>query len=234
MNWRTHPWMIRARNVGRHLGVNRWIGAMRAARGYEDRFQRSMLGGIRSGDCVWDVGANVGLYSAQFAERVGDTGCVLAFEPSPINLVALRAKVAGIHNVSVFPMALGAETGSAQFEQGADPLGATSRIVSTNPRGGVVDVPIMRGAELVKAGTARAPNVIKIDTEGHELDVLNGLSELLPDPALRLLCIEVHFGLLARRGTPQAPSQIEKMLTNARFAVSWPDASHIVADRESS
>lgn len=234
MNWRTHPWMIRARNVGRQLGVNRLIGSMRAARSYEDRFQRAMLGALRGGDCVWDVGANVGLYSAQFAERVGEAGHVLAFEPSPTNLTALRATVANLRNVSVLPMALGAETGSASFQQGADALGATSRIVDANARAGVVQVPIMRGAELVRAGTARAPNVIKIDTEGYELDVLVGLGALLNDPALRVVCIEVHFGLLAERGTPQAPAQIEKLLREARYSVSWPDASHIVAERRAS
>ena len=117
MNWRTHPWTIRARSVGRQLGVNRLIMALRGPRTYEDRFQRSMLGAVRAGDCVWDVGANVGLYSAAFAARVGAGGHVFAFEPSPTNLTELRAKLAGSHNVTVMPMALGSEAGSATLQQ---------------------------------------------------------------------------------------------------------------------
>jgi FkbM family methyltransferase len=232
MNWRTHPWTIRARSFGRQLGVNRWIGALRGAHTYEDRFQRSMFDALRPGDCVWDVGANLGLYSAAFAERVGETGHVLAFEPSPTNLTGLRSKVSGLRNVTVLPLALGSETGSATFQQGADPLGATSRVIERG-QSGAVQVPMARGAELVKAGTARAPNVIKIDTEGFELEVLLGLGELLREPTLRALCIEVHFGLLAERGLSHAPAQIEEALGASGFAISWPDASHIVAERRS-
>jgi FkbM family methyltransferase len=232
MNWRTHPWTIRARSVGRQIGVNRLIMALRGPRTYEDRFQRAMLQALRVGDCVWDVGANVGLYSAAFAERVGKTGHVFAFEPSPANLVELRAKLTGVRNVTILPMALGREAGSATLQQGADALGATSRIIGSATGSGVVQVEVARGADLAARGDARAPNLIKLDTEGYELDVLLGLAPLLGDASLRVICIEVHFGLLAERGMADAPNRIEKLLADAGFSLSWPDASHVVAERK--
>jgi FkbM family methyltransferase len=233
MNWRTHPLAIWCRGLARRAGLTRTLARWRPAAGYEDRFQRAMFDALRPGDCVWDVGANVGHYSTRFADCVGPSGHVLSFEPSPLNFVALRQRVGSLSNVTTLPLALGERTGSATFQQGADPLGATSRIT----QGGSADcvsVAVTSGSDLVLGGRARKPNVIKIDTEGHELEVLLGLGELLLDPELRVLCVEVHFALLAERGLAQAPRRIEKALLDARFAVSWPDASHLVAERVAS
>jgi FkbM family methyltransferase len=233
MNWRTHPLAIWCRSAARRAGLTRVLARLRRGAVYEDRFQSAMFGALRPGDCVWDVGANVGHYSTRFAACVGPSGHVLSFEPSPLNFTQLRARVAALANVTALPLALGERTGSAALQQGADPLGATSRIVAAAGEGSVA-ISVARGSDLVKGGRARMPNVIKIDTEGYELEVLLGLGELLLDPQLRVLCVEVHFALLAERGLAQAPRRIEKTLTQARFAVSWPDASHLVAERRAS
>jgi FkbM family methyltransferase len=228
MNWRTHPLVIWCRSAARRAGLTRLLARLRPAAVYEDRFQSAMLGALRPGDCVWDVGANVGHYSTRFADCVGPSGHVLSFEPSPRNFARLSARVEALANVTALPLALGERTGSAALQQGADPLGATSRIMA-GP--GSVAISVASGSDLVKGGRARKPNVIKIDTEGYELEVLLGLGELLLDPELRVLCVEVHFALLAERGLAQAPRRIEKALMDARFAVSWPDASHLMAER---
>ena len=47
---------------------------------------------LRAGDVVFDVGANVGGYSALAAAVVGDAGHVYAFEPGPDNLRVLRRR----------------------------------------------------------------------------------------------------------------------------------------------
>ena len=73
--------------------------------------------------------------------------------------------------------------------------------------------------------------MIKIDTEGFEWDVLLGLRQTLQEKRLRMLCIEMHFGLLQERGLSNAPSDIEKLLVYSGFSLAWPDASHIVATR---
>jgi FkbM family methyltransferase len=231
MNWRTHPLAIWCRSAARRAGLTRVLARWRPAATYEDRFQRAMFDALRPGDCVWDVGANVGFYSTRFAECVGPSGHVLSFEPSPLNFAALRDRVGPLANVTALPLALGERSGSAPLQQGTDALGATSRIVDRGAPGSTL-IDVASGSDLVKGGRARKPNVIKIDTEGHELDVLLGLGELLFDPELRVLCVEVHFALLAERGLAQAPRRIEKTLTDARFAVSWPDASHLVAERQ--
>lgn len=245
MSWRTHPLVIWCRSLGRRAGINSWLVRARRPRGYEARFEQAMFAALRPGDVVWDVGANVGHYTAAFAARVGPAGHVVAFEPSPANFARLeqREELQTLHNVTALCLALGSQTGELPFEQGADALGATSRIVggaevagdgASHAVPGTLFVPVARGAELVASGRARAPTFIKVDTEGHELEVLRGLDGLLEQPALRVLCIEMHFGLCAQNGHEQAPRDVERLLGAARFAVSWPDTSHLLAERRAS
>jgi len=192
-----------------------------------------MLAAIRPGDVVWDVGANVGLYSRRFSDIAGPSGRVFAYEPSPANLERLNEAVGPLANVTVVPVALGENEDVVIFEQGVDPLGATSRIVDKADRESErqVEIRLSSGDRLVSSGMVVSPNVIKIDTEGFELDVLRGLRATLQGKSLRVLCIEVHFRLLRERGLPNAPSDIEKLLVSSGFSLTWPDASHLVASR---
>jgi hypothetical protein len=86
--------------------------------------------------------------------------------------------------------------------------------------------------DLINKGTVSPPNAIKIDVEGFEYEVLNGLGDYLRAVELRLIGIEVHFEILNNRGFEKAPILIEKMLTDSGFFVRWPDPSHIVAIRD--
>lgn len=232
MSWQTSGGVLALRRLGRELGLNRVLGSLIGGTEYELKFQRAMLEAIRPGDVVWDVGANVGLYSALFSDIAGSAGRVFAYEPSPHNLLRLKDAVALLGNVMVVPVALGERNETVYLEQGDDSLGATSRVMQhegTTP--GRVSVRQESGDDLVSSGAVPPPAVMKIDTEGCELDVLRGLRQTLQNPKLRAVCVEVHFRLLDERGLAHAPSEIERMLASAGFDVAWPDASHIVATR---
>jgi FkbM family methyltransferase len=216
-----------ARRMGRAMGLNRLIAACFRRGGYEVGFDQLLTGSIRPGDCVWDVGANVGRYTAQFAARAGEGGSVYAFEPSPVNFARLSETCAGAANVHLLRCALGEADGQMRFEQGGDDLGATSRIVE---QGGQV-VAIRAGDCLIADGSAAKPNVLKIDVEGFECEVLDGMHGVLADPRLRTVGVEVHFGRLEERGLRDGPRRIERLLRDASFRVDWPDGSHIVAMR---
>lgn len=129
MSWRTNRLALLARDVGRMLGLNRWIAIWLNGRGYETRYDGAFSAALRPGDTVWDVGANVGYYTRQFAERVGGKGKVFAFEPSPVNFTRLSAACTGLDNVQLYQMGLGREAATLALVQGYDELGATSRVV---------------------------------------------------------------------------------------------------------
>jgi hypothetical protein len=96
---------------------------------------------------------------------------------------------------------------------------------------GAITVAVERGDALIAAGVVPTPTVIKIDTEGFELEVLTGLEHTLSSAALHTIGIEVHFGMLAERGQSGAPAMIEGRLRAAGFDLRWTDLSHLLGRR---
>jgi len=234
MSWMTNRLVIRLRSVGRILKINRLLDYFFTSRNYEDRFKSILLEACREGDCVWDIGANIGYYSNLFSEKVGPNGCVYAFEPSPTNREKFITHHIMADNVVLMAYALGDRQANVMLRQGADFIGATSSIVDskTTKDGQVISVKMIRGDTLIFSEEVRSPNVIKIDVEGYELEVLRGFGQtLLINRELRLLGIEVHFGILTSRGIPKVPAVIESMLNETGFECCWCDASHLVARR---
>jgi FkbM family methyltransferase len=219
---------LKTRNLGRKLGLNRLFAKLLVSDSYEARFGATMARCIRKGDNVWDVGANVGYYALSFSDQVGSSGRVFAFEPSPRNLGALQQRSMPAGNIVVLPFALSDISGRISFREELD--GSTSHIASSDAQE-TIRVNVRTGDEVISSGEAAFPNIIKIDVEGHELEVVLGLSAALTDPRLRCAFVEVHFAILQKRGMCAAPRQIEETLIAKGFQISWTDLSHMQAVR---
>ena len=224
------------RSTARKFGLTRFaakaLGALPGAAQYEECFGNAVVAAVRPGDHVWDIGANVGLYTARFSERAGATGSVCAFEPSPACCEAISARKLG-DSVRVFNLALGDAPAWLKLHLSPDPLGTTHSLVcSAEDRGPAIDVRVATGDGMLEEYGLPVPNLIKLDVEGYEEDVLRGLDGILSTPACRAVFVEVHFGLLEQRGHLQAPARIEQSLRDRGFAVRWLDSSHIGALRE--
>lgn len=205
------------------------VNALRRFRSttYEDQFCTALLGAVRSGDCVWDVGANVGYYTAKLSDLVGETGLVYAFEPAPSCAAKLRELAS--QNARVIETALGNVEAFLPLTLTEDPLGSTNSLCGG---GGIaIQVAVTTGDALISRNVARPPNVVKIDVEGFELEVLEGLEQTLRTYDCRAVFVEVHFGILDRRGHRHTPSRVESLLQTAGFGAHWIDASHIAALR---
>jgi FkbM family methyltransferase len=225
------PAALRIRSIGRRLGVfPPLVRAFRRLAGtrYEERFDASLARAIRAGDTVWDIGANIGLYTDKFAALVGSNGKVAAFEPSPRNVARLRERFPEGGNVTVCEVALAEQPGFATFYANQAEDGITDSLISRASNAVAHQVAIHRGDEFL---LRFSPNVIKIDVEGFELEVLRGMREVLVSPGLRSVLIEVHFGVLSDRGLTSAPTELAALLRGAGLAVSWVDASHLVGER---
>lgn len=225
---------IRLRTLARRIGITSLSGPLCSLRqnGYEERFQNALFGCVVPGDVVWDVGANVGYYTATLAQLVGPQGSVVAFEPAPACVRALQERFTARPNVTVESLAFGARNGESLLETAVDPLGTTHRLSepSSNCRD-AVRVTVVT-ADSYRTSTTVTPNVVKLDVEGAEYDVLSGMALLLKDRRLRAVFCEVHFGLLQQRGEPFAPIAIERLLREADFRVRWIDSSHLGATRK--
>lgn len=145
-----------------------WLGTYERAK--LSRFAAS----LSPGDVVFDLGANVGLYSLLAAARVGRTGQVIAFEPLARNLRYLRAhlQLNSAHNVRVVGKAVSDRTGSALFRESQS---ASMGCLSAE---GTVAVQTITLDDVLRSG-GPAPQCIKIDVEGAEAEVLAGGKETL-------------------------------------------------------
>jgi FkbM family methyltransferase len=225
----TGPFAVFVRGLARRLGLNKIIGGLIGRAGYEAAYFRALSQAVLPGDCVWDVGANRGYYTSKFVELVGDEGRVLAFEPSANNMVHLREAAGGRTNVFLYLIGLSNAAREAGIIEGKDALGATTRI-ATDQHGSAM-VRLESGDSLVESGQATRPNILKIDVEGHESEVLDGLRNTLRDPAVRAVFVEIHFAILAAQGHPNAPREIAQLLRGSGFEVRWTDPSHLQAIR---
>lgn len=228
--------LIRARSVARKLGILSRLKAVHSVfhRGYEEHFDTALLAHIQPGDVVWDIGANLGLYTEKFLEKVGSGGAVVAFEPVSDCFAVLRSKFTGKSNVTLEPLALSSSNGVGTMKLASDPLGATHQLVDSahSPVEASAQVTIVTADSYVARSRA-IPNVVKIDVEGFEYEVFKGMKTLLAEPTLRGVFCEMHFALLESRGQMFAPVEIERLLTRAGFEVNYTDSSHIQAIRAS-
>ncbi len=204
------------------------------------RCEQPLVEALRShladGACFWDVGANVGAYSCALGRCLEErSGRGVAFEPDPwchqrlgVNLGLNR-----LSGVTTHRLALSDTEGVMGFAR--DRQATTSgHLVSGNRAEGrdLIDVETMSGDRVVEKGLAEPPAVIKVDTEGYEVQVLVGLRRTLAEPGCRFVLVEVHFSVLRERGLADAPGQIESMLREAGFSdLEWLDVSHLAASK---
>ena len=213
------------------------VGLFGGAEGYEERFAERMFEELREGDIVWEVGANVGLYTREFCHRVGGAGRVIAFEPTPVCYEKLNANCESEigQNCETHQLALGASDGEVEMQLADDPLGATHSVLTEEQKlagAKTIAVEMVRGETLAQDRGMPRPNFLKVDVEGSELDVFQGLGGLLAEEGCRAIFCEVHFGLLAERGQPYASQEIEKLLAESGLSQQeWLDASHLMALR---
>jgi len=222
---------LRLRSFGRKFGIfPPLVRAFRKLSGsrYEERFDAALLDAVRAGDTVWDIGANVGLYTDKFLRQVGPTGRVVAFEPSPRNAGGLQTRFNNVSQVTVCPVALAEQSGVATFFVNGDAGGTTDSLVERSAGAVAHQVAVHRGDEYF---ATFPPSVIKIDVEGFELEVLRGMPAVLSSPGLRSVLIEVHFSILSDRLLASAPAQLVGLLREAGLTISWADSSHLVGAR---
>ena len=145
--------------------------------------QRALVASLRAGAVVYDVGANVGFYTLLAARAVGRAGHVVAFEPHPENLRALERNIAlnALTNVTVVAAAVTSARGRGRLSAGNRALASLGA-----DRG--IEVKILALDDYVASHPELAPDVVKLDVEGHELEAIAGFGRGLGEvaPLLRL------------------------------------------------
>lgn len=128
---------------------------------------------------IYDLGANVGVSSLFFASLF-PKATIYGFEPFPENFEVCSLNFRGIPNFSrVFPWAIGSKSGYATFDCKNDSRGG--RLKSAHPDPNLqtitqIQVRTISVADLIVKEGLAPPDFLKIDVEGAECDVLEGLA----------------------------------------------------------
>lgn len=138
---------------------------------------------------VIDVGGNRGIY----AYVLGRLGARLEiFEPNPLCSGILSDWATHRSDVRVHPVALSANPGSAMLHVPVDAEGVAhdaSASVEAHPTGKTHDIPVE--LRTLDSFGFRDVDFIKIDTEGHEMAVIDGAQETL-SASMPALLIEIE------------------------------------------
>ena len=149
--------------------------------GHNDAFE-ACIEACRHKNCVIDVGAHVGLVALPMSDVVAADGRVHCFEPADANrqLLAEHAALNGRVNIEIVPALVGAQVAeSVPFHEMATPTGMNARVVRKNPASFRKTCRRQVTLDAFCAERGLAPEVIKIDVEGAELDVLAGARQTI-------------------------------------------------------
>jgi FkbM family methyltransferase len=169
---------------------------------------------VRRGDTVIDAGANIGTHSVALAQLVGKHGCVHAFEPLPFSFGLLEANVAenGLPWVRCHPTCVGAASGTVAY-----PLVSARHVNNLGSVGLYVkelweNCPtIERPIISIDSMALRRIDFIKIDVEGHELEVLDGAMTTIAAKRPAIF-VETVNAVSARNGSNGfVPAVIERL-----------------------
>jgi FkbM family methyltransferase len=157
------------------------------------------VNGFNKTDVLWDIGANVGVYSLYAALRGLS---VLAFEPSPSNYYLLSRNIEinkMDENISAYCMALNNETRLDSFFMANTELGGALNSFgeARDWQGKVFEASLKQAMvgfsldDFIQQFNPPFPNHIKIDVDGIEDSIIKGANDTLKDSRLKSVLIEL-------------------------------------------
>jgi FkbM family methyltransferase len=177
-----------------------------------------------SDDPFWDIGSNIGLYSIYYG--LTKSGRVLSFEPSVFNLKQLAKNISlnGLsEKIDLNPIPLSKSTGYSGFSVSSlvegnaqNAFGVNYGFDGNNLHQEVnYSVLGMSGDEIIKNGYVdKIPKMIKLDVDGIEHLILEGMKKILLSKNCYSVFVEVNDDF------QEQAIQVKKILTESGFELS--------------
>jgi FkbM family methyltransferase len=177
---------------------------------------------------VFDVGTNNGALLLRLSKEV-HKGYVYGFEPDPVNYHRCLNNIAlnNPKNAQVFNVALGASSGEAYINIVDNRNLGMNKIVYNSDSGNKIDVTTLD--EFVESNNVKKIDIIKIDTEGFEMNVLEGAINILRK-FHPVLFIEVDDNNLIQQGS--SAKKLVGFLENLGYSINRADTEKKIGEGE--
>jgi len=159
---------------------------------------------VPSNPVVFDVGANVGQTIVELQNALLNP-TIHAFEPSPKTFAQLKKNLAGRPGLHLNNFALGAKECTLELYENTD--SKLSSFLELGPQGwGKIDshstVNVRTLDQYCAEQNVSEIDILKIDTQGYDLEVIGGASRLLAQQKINLIFLEIIF-LELYKGAPR-------------------------------
>lgn len=148
---------------------------------------------LRNGDVLYDIGANIGVYSL-IGAKIAPESTIVAFEPAYATFHELCENVllnGAAASVIPLPLVLGDTTRLGALAYRDTTAGAADHSLDEGAGAYVQQVLVHPLDDLVERYGLPAPTLVKLDVDGAEVGVLRGAREVLRRPELRSLVVEI-------------------------------------------
>ncbi|MBP2673940.1 MAG: FkbM family methyltransferase [Deltaproteobacteria bacterium] len=186
---------------------------------YEPEQTRWFKECIEPGDIVVDVGASFGYYTALASALVGPSGKVFAFEPSPVasGVIEETIRDSGIRNIVLTKAAVGKAPGIVPLFLPNDGSLHSPSIFYSDPAYSPVHVPMLSLDGFDPLKDVPKVKMVKIDVEGYEPDVLDGMERMVRSRRIENVLCEFNSGWLSRNST--TPERLLARFLDLGFAI---------------
>lgn len=173
---------------------------------------------LREGMTFVDAGANVGYYTLLAASKVGESGRVVAFEPSPYALERLVKTIEDnrLTQVETMPYALSDKSGETTLYA---PVAKGHHSPTMIACEGVYPISIRAQTldEFIDANGVDHVDVLKVDVEGFEPNVINGALRSIQQGKIKAVLCELNAVWLEANGWNISPMM--DLMTGLGFKV---------------
>lgn len=174
---------------------------------------------IGPGDTFIDVGASFGHYTTLGATLVGATGKVFAFEPSPVASQVLEEMIrnSNIENIVLTKAAVGKSEGTVDLFLPTTRYLHSPSIMKSDVDFVPFQIPVVTLDAFEPLEDVDLIKLIKIDVEGYEPDVLDGMEGLLKEKRIQNVFCEFNSWWLERNST--TPKQLLERFLDYGYSI---------------
>lgn len=158
---------------------------------------------LKEGDVVADIGANIGYYALMESRLVGDTGKVYAIEPINKNIQHLQNNINlnRCKNICLLELAIGDENKRETIY-----LSEKSNLNSMIDHEdldiiGKTEVDMLTFDTFLQEKEIEMPKMVRMDVEGYEYEIIEGMPKTLSSENSPILFIELHTHILGKLKT---------------------------------